>query len=172
MQFGQRQWSTRCRGQLLTGGLLSVVWLWLPWWPALRFLSFRLRSQQWRALGREVAPTRTFIQELQRQKSVWSTSDGESETRPRGNLVEQPVGMALLLTSYVRRSAIPEVYCGFYGQPKKRSQHGSHVISPPIPFRTVAAGSGGDSSDSDLFRGDEITVYSHEDELTKAPCED
>lgn len=34
------------------------------------FLSCRLRSQQWRALGREVPLTRVSIQELQRQDNT------------------------------------------------------------------------------------------------------
>lgn len=66
LQCGHGQLSTRYVGQPLIGGVLCFKWLWFPWLTLV--LSWRLRSQQWRALGNEVPLTWMSIQWLQTQE--------------------------------------------------------------------------------------------------------
>lgn len=60
LQWGHGQLSIKCRGQPLVGRVLCFWWLWLL--LLMWLLSWRLRSQQWRALGKEVPFTWMSIQ--------------------------------------------------------------------------------------------------------------
>lgn len=71
LQWGHGQLSIKCRGQPRMGGVLCFWWLWFPWLLLTWRLSWRLRSQQWRALGREVPFTWMSIQWLQGQRDIW-----------------------------------------------------------------------------------------------------